>query len=87
MVLGALSANVDVDVLRGPSERFVRRDPFHITKVGILGYLIASSVMLRAQLRSCYCTNGQVRMTATLYQREHALTLHSFAKQPTACLR
>ena len=67
----AASANVDGDVLRGPCERFFRRDYFHITKVGILRYLIASSVMLCAKLRYFHQRHGP-NDRDTLLERAHA---------------
>ena len=67
----AASDNVAGDVLRGPCERFFRRDAFHITKVGIMRYMVASSVMLCARLRYFHQRPGP-NDRESLLQRAHA---------------
>ena len=58
------------NVLGGPCERYFRRDIFHVCKVGIFRYYLASTVMLLARL-GYWSEPGTTNKRDILLQRAH----------------
>lgn len=56
--------------LEGPSERFFKRDVFHISRVGVLRYFAASCVLLLIKLR--YFNERAENDRSTLLMRAHS---------------
>ena len=58
------------NIMRGPCERFFRHDIFHVCKVGIFRYYLASTVLLLAKL-GYWSEPGATNKRDVLLQRAH----------------